>query len=159
MKYDETMMKTALIWAEQSYCKRAKVGSVIAKDGRILSNGYNGTIVGSSNECEYSCDGCNGKGFNEEFDNEYPCKKCQGKGIISNPNVVHAEANAILFAAKNGLSTEDCTIYVTLSPCIECSKMIVQSGIKRVIFGKHYREDAGVKFLENSGITVEFLEV
>lgn len=131
-KYDKPMMDTALIWAEQSWCKRNKVGAVISKNERIISNGYNGTISGANNNCE---DEVNGE-------------------LISKNTVVHAEVNAITFAAKYGISTQGCTIYVTLSPCIECAKLMIQSGITEVVYKKDYRINHGVEFLIENGILV-----
>jgi dCMP deaminase len=159
--YDKPMMETAYVWAEQSYCKRNKVGAVLSKDGRIVSVGYNGTISGADNQCEEeideACEHCNGEGYFEtpgvmSFD----CDKCQGTGkkLVSKNTVVHAEANALMFAARNGIETEGCKLYVTLSPCIECSKMIIQAGIKRVIYSEDYRITDGVDFLRKHGVNV-----
>ena len=165
-KYDKVLMQTAKLWAEQSYCKRAKVGAVIAKDGRILSVGYNGTPSGSENRCEKLvrvCPNCSSEDF-KEYNDIIICKNCND--IIRKirfekrtmyDKVIHAEANAILFCAKNGISTKDTTLYVTMSPCKECAKMIIQSGIKRVVFEELYR-DSDLDFLKNSGVIVEQLE-
>lgn len=150
------MMKTAVIWAEQSYCKRQKVGSVISKNGRIISIGYNGTVSGSDNCCECECDECNGVG---NLSDGIVCKKCNGIGNISRNTVVHAEANALMFATKNGIKTEDCSIYITLSPCIECAKIIIQSGIKEVIYLKEYRDNQGIVFLKEQGIKVRSMKI
>ena len=127
-KYDVPMMQTAFIWAKQSSCKRNQVGAIIANQGRIISNGYNGTITGADNCCE--------------------------DGDVSKNTVVHAEANALMFAAKNGIPTEGCSIYVTLSPCIECAKMIIQAGIKEVMYHENYRIDQGIEFLKEHNIKV-----
>lgn len=171
-KFDSVMMDTAIIWAKQSYCKRRKVGAILAKDGRIISNGYNGTVSGEDNNCEEyvtSCFKCGKKikldypgptkvvcecggtsSYNEEFLEEH-----KSSFFKSKDSVIHAEANAILFAAKNGISTNGCTLYVTLSPCIECSKMIIQSGIKKVVYLSKYRDTTGIDFLINNGIQVD----
>lgn len=131
-KFDIPLMRTAELWGEQSKCNRRKVGAVIAKESRIISTGYNGTPSGF---------------FPDE---------CEENGITK-PIVIHAEANAILFAAKNGISTKDCTLYVTLSPCIECAKMILQSGIKRLVYKEDYKDLSGIMLLKNY-IEVQKLE-
>lgn len=127
------LMKTAEVWAEESYCKRNKVGAVISLDERVLSTGYNGTPNGSDNNCEETING----------------------NIITKDTVIHAEANAILFAAKNGIPLNNCVLYVTLSPCKECAKMIIQSGIKKVIYKTKYRDLNGIDFLLKYNIDVE----
>ena len=128
-KYDQTMMKTAELWAQESYCKRRKVGAVIAKDSRIIANGYNGRVSGAGNDCE-------------------------DQNGLSRPDLLHAEQNSIFFAAKKGISTEGCTIYVTLSPCYECSKAIIQSGIKRVVYKEPYTDTTPLEFLQENGVEV-----
>jgi len=180
-KYDAAMMKTALIWAQESYCKRNKVGAIISRDGRVVSNGYNGTITGADNCCEENVSnylkctrcGCSDKDeltyeeVNEDyhFTNNF-CGACKYTGFVkpvyvtkSKNTIVHAEANAILFAAKNGIATESCSLYVTLSPCIECAKMAVQCGIKEVIFLKEYRDSKGIQFLKENGVTIKHLDM
>ncbi len=128
MKIKKVLMDAAYLWAEESYCKRNKVGAVLAKDGRILATGYNGALSGLPNNCE------------------------DGESTL--PQIVHAEQNVICFAAKHGISTENCDLYVTLSPCVTCAKLIVQSGIKRVIFDEEYRDTEGVKLLVSAGIEI-----
>jgi dCMP deaminase len=183
-KYDKVMMQTALVWAEQSYCERAKVGAVIAKDGRIISVGYNGTPSGLENKCEKEVDKelktecCNVSYY--ELDNKLYCLNCNNEvGFVDysgdvkryvgrfnivpviktdHSRVVHAEANAILFAAKNGISTNGCTLYVTLSPCSECAKMIIQAGIKRVVYLENYRNLDVLNLLREARIAVEQFE-
>jgi len=159
--YDIPMIKTAYVWAEQSYCVRSKVGSILSKDGRIVSVGYNGTISGAENCCEdisdEPCEECSGEGYFETPGvMSCDCGKCSGTGkkLVSKDTVVHAEANALMFAAKNGIETDGCTIYVTLSPCIECSKLIIQSGIKRVVYSEDYRKTDGIDFLRKHGVNV-----
>lgn len=127
-------LKTAKIYAELSYAKRLKVGAVIVKDGRIISVGRNGTPSGYNNNCETISD-----------DGELHTK----------PEVVHSEANAILFAAKNGIKTNNSEIICTHSPCINCSALIVQSGIKKVYYETDYRDLEPLKFLSKCGIDVE----
>ena len=128
MKYDKTMLLTAMLWSTESYCDRAKVGCVIAKDSRIIACGYNGTLTGSDNCCE--------------------------ENDKTKETVVHAEMNTILFAAKAGISTKDCTMFVTLAPCIQCSKSIIQSGISRVVYQDDYSTE-GIELLRENGVEVE----
>ena len=120
----------ATIWAENSYCKRRKVGALIVKDKMIISDGYNGTPSGFENVCE-------------------------DENGVTKPYVLHAEANAITKVAKSGNSSEGATLYVTASPCIECSKLIIQSGIKRVVYRDEYRLTDGVDLLRRAGVEVE----
>ena len=178
MKHKKLLMNIAKLWAKESYCRRKKVGAIITKNDRILSHGYNGTISGHTNLCEeYTT-------FkkNEEIENEIKCWQCSGTGIesvrlspftfqevcntcngigylkvldVTNTFTVHAEANAILFAARNGYSLEGSEMFVTLAPCPECAKMIVQSGIKKVYYNEMYKSDAGIKFLKKCNIDVE----
>ncbi len=127
---DLRYLRMAKIWAENSYCVRRKVGSLIVKDKMIISDGYNGTPSGFENICE---DEATGK---------------------TKPYVLHAEANAITKVAKSGNSSDGATLYVTASPCIECAKLIIQSGIRRVVYCDDYHSDDGVKLLERVGIAV-----
>ena len=131
-KFDEKYIRMAKIWATNSYCKRRQVGALIVKDKMIISDGYNGTPSGFENDCE---------------DNN-----------VTKPYVLHAEANAINKVAKSGNSSEGATLYVTASPCIECAKLIIQSGIKRVVYSEEYRLDDGLKLLSRAGIEVEKVE-
>lgn len=121
-------------WAKLSHCKRKQVGALIVRDRMIISDGFNGTPSGYDNECETP-------------DNE------------TKWHVLHAEANAILKVARSTQSCDDATLYVTLSPCKECSKLIHQSGIKRVVFGKRYSDTEGIDFLKEAGVEVDFLEL
>lgn len=130
---DSRYIRMARIWAENSYCKRRKVGALIVKDKMIISDGFNGTPSGFENICE---DGNN----------------------LTKPYVLHAEANAITKIARSNNSSEDATMYVTASPCIECSKLIIQAGIKRVVYSEHYRLEDGVELLKRAGIEVVFIE-
>ena len=163
-KYDKAMMSTAIVWAQESYCKRKQVGAVLAENGRVISTGYNGTISGSENNCEdlfdkVTCIKCNGTGY---INNE-KCKDCDDGifSILKSKNtVVHAEANAILYAAKKGNSTNGCTLYVTLSPCIDCAKMIIQAGITEVIYLNNYKLNQGKEFLIENGVIVrQFIKI
>ena len=155
-KYDNVMMETALIFSKESYATRLKVGAVLAKEGRILLTGYNGTIAKTNNVCELTCDECNGNKqiqiSNLEFES---CNKCQGKGLITSPYLLHAEQNIISWAARKGISTENATLYITHNPCKECAKLIAQAGISRVVFKEFYRDQDGVKFLEGLNIVVD----
>lgn len=133
-KHDEQYMKMAQIWAESSYAKKLQVGSIIVKDRQIISDGYNGTISGFKNECEDE----NGKTY---------------------PWVLHAEANALSKLAQSNNSSTGATLYVTHAPCISCSKMIIQAGIKRVVFGQHYKRTDGLNLMIRAGLTVELLKI
>lgn len=131
---DKRYMKMAIIWSENSYCKRRKVGALIVKDKMIISDGYNGTPAGFENICE-------------DEDNK------------TLPYVLHAEANAITKIACSNNSSSGATLYVTDAPCIECSKLIIQAGIKRVVYAKKYRLEDGINLLRKANITVEQLEL
>lgn len=128
---DARYLRMAKIWAENSYCQRRQVGALIVKDKMIISDGYNGTPSGFENVCEE--DG------------------------VTKPYVLHAEANAITKIARSGNNSDGATLYVTDEPCIECSKLIIQSGIRRVVYARQYRLHDGVALLKRAGITVEFL--
>ena len=128
-KFDRSYLQMAEIWAQNSYCIRRKVGALLVKDRMIISDGYNGTPSGFENVCEE--DG------------------------VTKPYVLHAEANAITKVAKSGNSSEGATLYVTASPCLECAKLIIQSGIKRVVYRDAYRLTDGVDLLRRAGIEVE----
>jgi dCMP deaminase len=129
-KFDDRYLEMAAIWAKNSYCKRRQVGALIVKDKMIISDGYNGTPSGFENVCE-------------------------DENGATKPYVLHAEANAISKVAKSGNSSEGSTLYVTASPCIECSKLIIQAGIKRVVYRDEYRLTDGVDLLRRAGIEVE----
>lgn len=124
----------AVIWAENSYCKRRQVGALIVKDKMIISDGYNGTPVGFENVCEDE-DG------------------------ITKPYVLHAEANAITKIARSGNSSEGATMYVTASPCIECAKLIIQAGIKRVVYAEKYRLEDGLDLLRRAGVELVYVNL
>ena len=131
-KYDSAYLKMANTWGELSYCERKKVGALIVKDRMIISDGYNGTPTGFENVCEDE----------EHFTKWY---------------VLHAEANAILKVASSTQSAKNATLYITLSPCTQCSKLIHQAGIKRVVYAKGYRDSSGLDFLEKAGVAVKHL--
>ncbi len=129
---DRRYLKMAAIWSENSYCKRRQVGALIVKDKMIISDGYNGTPSGFENVCE-------------------------DENNVTKPYVLHAEANAITKIARSGNNSDGATLYVTDSPCIECSKLIIQAGIKRVIYSREYRLTDGVDLLRRANIEVEYL--
>ena len=129
LKFDKAYLKMALEWGKLSHCKRKQVGALIVKDRMIISDGFNGTPTGFENCCE----------------DENGATKWE---------VLHAEANAILKVASSTQSAKNATLYITLSPCTQCSKLIHQAGIKRVVYANAYKDDAGVKFLEKAGIEI-----
>jgi dCMP deaminase len=133
-EFDKRYARMALVWAENSYCTRRKVGALVVKDRMIISDGYNGTPTGFENICE--------------DDNN-----------TSKPYVLHAEANAITKLAKSANSSDGATMYVTASPCIECAKLIIQAGIKRVVYTEKYRLTDGIDLLERAGVTVDYLDL
>lgn len=139
--FDKQYLKIAKLWAENSYARRNKVGAIIVKDNMIISDGYNGMPSGFDNCCEDEI-----HMFRPE-DGE--CVELKTK-----PEVLHAEANAITKLAKSTQSSDGATLYVTLSPCLDCAKLIIQSGIRKVVYGEIYRSDAGLKLLEKAGIEV-----
>ena len=132
-KRDYLYMRMARTWAENSYCVRRKVGALLVKDQMIISDGYNGTPSGFENICE-------------------------DENNVSKPYVLHAEANALTKVARSNNSSNGATLYVTASPCLECSKLIIQSGIKRVVYGEEYRLMDGVELLKRAGVAVECLD-
>ena len=129
---DLRYLRMARIWAENSYCERRKVGALIVKDKMIISDGYNGTPAGFENVCE-------------------------DENHLTKPYVLHAEANAITKIARSGNNSEGATLYVTDAPCIECSKLIIQSGIKKVFYARQYRLTDGIDLLQRAGIEVHYL--
>jgi dCMP deaminase len=129
---DLRYLRMARIWAENSYCKRRQVGALVVKNKMIISDGYNGTPSGFENVCE-------------DDDN------------VTKPYVLHAEANAITKLAKSNNNSEGATIYITASPCIECAKLIIQAGIKRVVYGEKYRLEDGINLLRKANIEVIYI--
>lgn len=130
---DERYLRMSQIWSENSYCRRRKVGALIVRDNMIISDGYNGTPSGFPNICE--------------------------EDNVTFPYVLHAEANAITKVARSNNSSDGATLYVTASPCMECSKLIIQAGIKRVVFSDLYRIQDGLELLRKAGIQVVHLPV
>ena len=131
--FDEKYMQMAAVWATNSYCKRRQVGALLVKDRMIISDGYNGTPSGFENVCE-------------------------DENGVTKPYVLHAEANAISKVAKSGNSADGATLYVTASPCMECAKLIIQSGIRRVVYRDEYRLTDGIDLLRRAGIEVEKID-
>ena len=133
LKLDQRYLRMARIWAENSYCTRRQVGALVVKDKRIISDGYNGTPSGFENVCE-------------------------DENGLTKPYVLHAEANAITKLARSHNSSEGATIYITASPCIECAKLLIQAGIKRVVYGEKYRLEDGLNLLRKAGIKTIYIE-
>ena len=132
-KLDIRYLRMAKIWAENSYCKRRQVGALVVKDQMIISDGYNGTPSGFDNVCE--------------------------ENNVTLPYVLHAEANAITKLARSSNNSDGATLYVTDAPCIECSKLIIQAGIKRVVYARNYRLDDGIRLLNQANIEVEYKNI
>ena len=131
---DQRYLRMARIWAENSYCKRRQVGALLVKDGAIISDGFNGTPSGFENICE-------------------------DENNVSKPYVLHAEANAITKIARSSQNSDGATLYVTASPCIDCAKLIIQSGIRRVVYDEKYRLDDGIRLLQRAGIETTFVNL
>ncbi len=129
LRYDKAYLRMAQTWAELSHCERKKVGALIVRDGRIISDGYNGTPAGFPNCCE-----------NQQGETEW--------------YVLHAEANAILKVARSTNDCSDATLFITLSPCKDCSKLVLQAGITRVVYMTEYKDTMGVDFLRSAGVEV-----
>ena len=134
LKLDLRYLRMARIWAENSYCQRRKVGALVVKEKMIISDGYNGTPSGFENVCEDATD-------------------------TTKPYVLHAEANAITKLARSSNNSDGATLYVTAAPCIECSKLIIQAGIRRVVYDEQYRLNDGVELLKRAGIEVVHLPI
>ena len=133
LKYDKAYLRMATEWGKLSYCKRKQVGAIIVKDRMIISDGYNGTPSGFENFCEDE------EGYTKWY-------------------VLHAEANAILKVAASTQSCQGATLYITLSPCKECSKLIHQAGIIRVVYKEAYKDDSGIQFLQKAGVDTKLVE-
>lgn len=133
-RFDQSYLEMAAVWARNSYCKRRQVGALLVKDRMIISDGYNGTPSGFENVCE------------------------DAEGVTK-PYVLHAEANAISKVAKSGNNADGATLYVTASPCMECAKLIVQAGIRRVVYSDEYRLKDGIELLRRAGVECELVEL
>jgi dCMP deaminase len=134
LQFDKRYLEMARVWAKNSYCKRRQVGAILVKDRMIISDGYNGTPSGFENVCE-------------------------DESGVTKPYVLHAEANAITKVARSNNSSEGATLYVTTSPCIECAKLIIQAGIKRVVFYDKYRIEDGLDLLKKANIELCYLDI
>ena len=134
LKLDLRYLRMARIWAENSYCQRRKVGALVVKEKMIISDGYNGTPSGFENVCEDETD-------------------------TTKPYVLHAEANAITKVAKSANNCDGATLYITASPCIECAKLIIQAGIRRVVYCEQYRKEEGLELLQRVGIECVYLNI
>lgn len=160
---DKYYLNVAKLCANNSYARRLQVGAVIVKDNQIMSDGFNGTPSGFENNCEtetinsgehchpYECFNC------KDFSNGEHCLKCEQRKVklTTKPEVLHAESNAILKCAKYGRPTNGSTLYITHSPCIECAKLIIQAGIKRVVYLEDYHKNEGINLLKKANIDVE----
>ena len=132
LRYDKAYLRMAREWAKLSHCNRKQVGALIVKDNTIISDGYNGTPTGFTNSCE-----------DDNGDTHW--------------YVLHAEANALLKVVKSTQNAKDSTLYITLSPCKDCSKLIIQAGVKRVVYMKQYKDDSGIIFLRDYGIELKHI--
>ena len=133
-RLDQRYLRMARIWSENSYCVRRQVGALVVKDKMVISDGYNGTPSGFENVCE------------DEHN-------------VTKPYVLHAEANAITKLARSNNNSEGSTLYVTASPCLECAKLIIQAGIKRVVYGEEYRLSDGLDLLRRANIEVKYINI
>jgi len=134
LRYDKAYLRMAQEWAKLSHCSRKQVGAIIVKDEVIISDGYNGTPTGFDNCCE-----------NEQGETKW--------------YVLHAEANALMKLSKSTNSSKGATLYITLSPCKDCAKLILQAGIQRVVYFNEYKDCSGLEFLKNTGITLDYITI
>lgn len=164
-KLKNAYMKTAKVFAELSHAKRLHVGAIIVKDDRIISIGYNGMPAGWENNCEdreYMSVDAGGWLDPGEIEERWPLAEYDRENelvrryrLVTKPEVLHAESNAIAKLAKSNDSGDGATLFVTHSPCLDCAKLIYQSGITRVVFGEQYRDNSGIDFLKKSGVDVQ----
>lgn len=166
-KWHKYFIDIAYKTAELSYCERNKVGAIIVKDKRIISIGYNGTPSGDENICEEEisvCPYCESENYEKLDDFNYICYNCGGNfemtgfKLVTKDSVIHAEQNALMFCAKNGISTKGCEMYITTSPCIDCAKLIAQAGIKKIYYKEDYRKLDGIILLEDLGIECQKIQ-
>jgi dCMP deaminase len=166
-KFKQTYMKTAKVFAELSHARRLHVGAIVVKDDRIISIGYNGMPAGWDNNCEDKVYDAGAGGWldPEEIEAKYPyegwhegAQRNVRYGLKTKPEVLHAESNAIAKLAKSNDSGLGADIFITHAPCIECAKLIYQSGISSVYYGENYRDDSGIEFLKKSGVKIEQLD-
>ena len=153
----QAYMRTAETFAELSHARRLHVGAIVVKDDRIISIGYNGMPAGWDNDCEYKDYPDKWSKRHEYVDLDYPLQESDGTyyRLKTRPEVLHAESNAISKLARSSESGDGADMFITHAPCMECAKLIYQSGIRCVYFGSAYRDDAGVQFLKTCGIEVE----
>lgn len=142
VKYDTAYLKLATVWSTNSYAERHKVGAILVKDGMIISDGFNGMPSGFDNRCEHEMEDDSGESH-----------------LVTNREVLHAEANCLTKVAKSTNNSNNATLYVTLSPCFECAKLILQSGIRKVVFSEVYRDTSGLELLARAGIILEFINL
>tara|TARA_R110002051_G_scaffold324697_2_gene423204 strand:+ start:1055 stop:1489 length:435 start_codon:yes stop_codon:yes gene_type:complete len=135
LQLDKTYLQMANLWGQLSKAKRKKVGCLIVRDGHIISDGYNGTPSGYDNNCEYET----------RF------------GYETKPEVLHAESNALMKLAKSTISSDNSTVYLTMSPCFECAKLIIQAGVRRVVYGEAYRDTTGIDFLVANAVFCNYV--
>ena len=135
LQLDKTYLQMANLWGQLSKAKRKKVGCLIVKNGHIISDGYNGTPSGYDNNCEYET----------RF------------GYETKPEVLHAESNALMKLAKSTISSDNSTVYLTMSPCFECAKLIIQAGVRRVVYGETYRDTTGIDFLVTNAVFCNYV--
>lgn len=169
-KFKQTYMKTAKVFAELSHARRLHVGAIVVKDDRIISIGYNGMPAGWDNDCEhkeYMSGDAGGWLSPEEIYEQWPFEEedidpdlgyARRYALKTKPEVLHAESNAIAKLAKSNDSGLGADIFITHAPCIECAKLIYQSGINGVYYGENYRDDSGIEFLKKSGVNIEKLD-
>jgi dCMP deaminase len=143
-QFDEAYLLMAETWGQLSKAERKKVGCLVVKDGQIISDGYNGTPAGYDNVCETE-----NEGFHPSAENKLETK----------PEVLHAESNALMKLAKSTNSSEGSTVYLTMSPCFECSKLMIQAGVKRLVYSEKYRNESGIKFLNENKIETCFFPI
>lgn len=152
---DKYYIKVAKACAENSKARKLQVGAIIVKDNQIISDGFNGTPSGFDNNCE------NEVKINREMcrvcEKEH-CEGCDNIALDTKPEVLHAESNAITKCARSGRASEGATIYITHSPCLSCAKLIIQSGIKRVVYNEPYKNEDGINLLRQAGIRIEKYE-
>jgi dCMP deaminase len=140
---DETYMGTAILHSKLSKARRAQVGAILVTRQGVTLTGYNGTAVGRPNECEIKVT---------------PKEHWMEWELVTKPEVIHAELNCIMKAAREGVSCVDATVYVTLAPCVQCAAMMLQAGVKRVVYLQQYRDDSGVKLLQESNVMVQLYD-
>lgn len=146
----------AFTWSENSYALRRRVGCLIVKNNSIISDGYNGTPSGFRNVCEYIPNPDNGRSMSEDKSWEEMKENWdKGNTLVTYPYVLHAESNAIAKLAKSNNSSEGATIYITDEPCLDCAKMIIQSGIRKVVYSRSYRIHSGIELLKKANIEVK----